>query len=142
MMASPTEQEIRDYQKGRAQLGLLPVPPTLLLPFRFGEQPWSEATFTPHLVPEDRRPAGLELQEGQGLALQVALVDADTGLVRALRLIGLPTELSRRLLEETRALESSPWPGEAAYDRHINRLFASMTSEDIARAAEIWTIAP
>ena len=135
----PTPKERRDVQGGTLRIGLLTLPPTLLVPFRFGSMPWSEATYSPHLVPPERRPA-LDLAPDHRLLAQIALVDADTGLVEGLRAVALPPEMSRRLVEETQRLLEAPWPGRAAYDAWLNRLFASMSSEQIAKTAETWTL--
>lgn len=115
-VASPTREEVREVRKGRLSIGLLSIPPALFIPFRFGEMPWSEAVYSPHLLPEERRPGLRRLCEirfapGTGLLLQVVLVDASTGIVLVLRGLGLPTKLSEELLKEVKRLEESPWPG-------------------------------
>ncbi|RTG93387.1 hypothetical protein [Thermus scotoductus] len=67
-------------------------------------------------------------------------MDASTGIVLVLRGLGLPTKLSEELLKEVKRLEESPWPGEAAYHRHINGIYARFSSEELARHAEIYRV--
>lgn len=64
---------------------------------RFGTMPWSDAPWQASLQRlAGAEPGLVDMPEGQRLMVQVVLVDADNGSVRALRvLVGEPVSVSR-----------------------------------------------
>jgi hypothetical protein len=89
----PADWEVAAVQAGPAALGLAPLPPwgyvwTLAL-----DQDWNlEAPYTPMAdQPGMREIAGAEPgTDGGAVAIHLQLVDADTGVLRAMRVLGAP----------------------------------------------------
>lgn len=83
----PARDEVRAFRKGRAKFALLEEGPVLFLLHRFGEAlPWSDAPYSIHLVPEERRQLPPALLGPHSRALLTAmLVDRSTGVIRGMR---------------------------------------------------------
>ena len=117
---NPTSRELHDYKKGRAEFSLAVVGPIISIAYRFGAQPWSDSTYNYWLTPADRRPEMLTTweKEAQRFLLQVVLIDASNGIVKALRAVTLSPEFSAALAIAARHQVEKGDPG-AAYDRTI-----------------------
>ena len=96
-----SNEEITDIRKGEYKFGLTMIEGVLFFTCSFGTSiEISDAPFHFGLYNDGRaKELPAEIPEGKGLALNVMAVDARTGTVKALRLIGLPTEFSRKLIE-------------------------------------------
>jgi hypothetical protein len=138
-MSQPTATEITSVGRAgsAAEFALVSRDDLVVLVYRFGSLPWSDAPYSWHLVPEDQRalPAPVGVAEPHDL-LQVILVDASTGIVRGLRVLAWPTSFSAAMRLAIRAQASRPWPGSAEYDRQLADLYdAYPHSRDLARIA-------
>lgn len=143
-LGSPTAREIRDLRQGPAQFALFVRQPVIVLLYRFGEMPWSDAPTTWHLVPEAERqrpPSATEagIREPHAL-LQLIVVDADTGLVRVLRACSWSPAFTAAVHLALAEQADAPWPGRAAYDAAVNAIYADYpTTERLLAAATIRT---
>jgi hypothetical protein len=98
----PTDSEIAAVDRGKCELGLYVESEVLAVCYRFGPGrgfgeglPWSHVLYSYHLVPKAERMNPLFFP-GEGL-LQIVLVDAAGGLIRALRLVSLPCGFAEAL---------------------------------------------
>lgn len=85
-LSRPSSTEIRDVKTGLAQFALLSADHVLMMAHRFGTMPWSDAPWEAsrqRLAGEE--PGLIEVTASQHLMIQVVLVDADSGVVRAVR---------------------------------------------------------
>lgn len=82
----PTAAEVEAVRRGRARFALYAQGDLLVLCSKFGDQPWADAPFSWHLLPEGEREGPPELTGDERIALQIILVDAATGIVHVLRL--------------------------------------------------------
>lgn len=116
--------DVQAVRTGSAAFALVEERPVVLLLYRFGRRvPWSDAPFSLHLVPEEQRSLPPPLSGEQRATLQVVLVDADTGLIRALRLLSFTPAFSRALHGAImRQAESSFDP--AVFDATLASLYA------------------
>lgn len=123
-MASPTAAEKRDLKSGLSQFVLFTEGDLLILLFRFGLQPWSDAPFSWHMEPEAERlpPPALTTPESR-ILLPVTLVDAATGLIAVLRAVTWSPDFSRTVEAAIRDQIARPWPGQASYDRQLADLY-------------------
>lgn len=135
--ASPEVREIREIRRGQAEIAVLVGPRAIWLLWRFGEGPWSDAPYSIHLVPEeDRTLPPLASETETRSVLQVVLVDAATGVLRAIRAVSLSPQVSATLDAAIRAQAAQPWD-EAAYDREIASTYArAPSSESLVRLAQ------
>src|SRR5947209_19360720 len=79
----PKASEIAAVKQGAAEFALSVVGDILFLVFRFGPQPWSDAPYTWWMVPADQRTPPPELAGEERVLLNVLLIDAGTGIIRA-----------------------------------------------------------
>lgn len=130
----PTDRETGAIRRDRMDLAVTAEGDVIILSWRFGTAPWSDAPYSWHLLPEAERvePA---TPEGNGALLSVVLVDASTGLVRAFRAVSMSAEFAAALEGSIREQILRPWPGREAYDRELARIYATSSSETIAGRA-------
>lgn len=120
--SAPTSSEIREVKNGLAQWAWISGQHAGLLLFRFGTQPWAD---TPYQAHRDQDPAV------PGNRIQVVLVDASTGIVRALR----ATTWSEEFTAEVRANVAAQLAGpanDAGAGAEIDGWYAYETA-DLAR---------
>lgn len=121
-------QETLGIRQGECEFALVTLPETpeaVWLLYRFPGVPWSDAPYTPHLLPAGERP-DLELFRNslERLFLQVVLVESARATVQAIRLVSLSPEFSRELLAAYLAAEAAPWDGLGDYQQKIARVYA------------------
>ncbi len=135
LLGAPSRSEVDAVAAGEAALALLWTPPVICLAYRFGPEgggiPWSDTPFTVHLVPEHERT--LPPAEDQAI-FRTVLVDAETGIVRSLRVQLLPAGFTGALHAAIREQAAAPWD-RAAYDAAVDRLLATHSSEQVAASA-------
>lgn len=121
---SPSEAEIKAVRKAPVHLALLVQPPIIDLVWRIdGIGDWSDCPYTWHLVPEQRR-AIPETASGQQRALlQIVLVDANTGMLRAIRAVTLPPHATTLLHTAIADQANRPWTRDG-YDQALHDLYA------------------
>lgn len=88
---SPNRRKMDAIRRGKDQFALVIGPDIFFLLYRFGKAiGWSAAPYWGIIIPNDERAVpAMDWPEG-GTVLRVVLVDAATGLVRALRSVALP----------------------------------------------------
>jgi hypothetical protein len=137
-LADPTDREVESVRQGPAEFALHVEPPMILLLYRFEPGiPWGDAPFSIHRVPEAERelPASLLTPEARAL-LHVLLVDASTGLLRAIRAVSLSAQFSAALHGAIRAQAIAEWDP-AKYDAKLSEIYNRAQSDALARAAEV-----
>lgn len=108
--------------------------------YRFGGQPWSDAPYSWHLVPAAERVLPPDpLGPDDRPLLTVILVDAASGLVRALRALSLPPPVAAPLHAAIRAQATAPFDP-TTYDLRLTALYAQypttprLLGQSVARA--------
>lgn len=127
-MRSPTAAEKRDFKNGVPQFKLAVANDIIFFLCRFGTGPWMDAPYYRHLS----RPYSLsEPAAGEGFALHAMLVDAATGVLVAQKLIGLPHDLSVKLLHAVNAQPEIP-----NYDTRLAMTYQLYTTQQLLEKAE------
>ena len=126
-------EEIRQVRTGAAEFTWTDGGEVAVLCFRFGTLPWMDAPNDPWNEPESRRgvPVG---DAGNGLALQVILVNAVTGIVQGLRLVSWPPGFAEAVRQTIRRQLAAPRDDLAA-GRRLNALYQLDSGAIAARAA-------
>jgi len=149
-MPAPSRREVRAWEAGPWEFGLVVRPELLFLLFKPGDMPWSDAPYSWWQVkrarPEEAT-APFELPNDTSRALLSAiLVDAETGLVRVIKAITFSPAFSRALhaaITEQMAAEAGgaegagPGPGASAYGAAVDRYYRIYPETDphlLARA--------
>jgi hypothetical protein len=91
-LRSPKARETEAVRRGKYQFALVSGPSVFFLMYRFGKAiKWSHAPCSWQLASGERQPAApAAMQAAMQALLRAVLVDAQTGLVRALRTVTLP----------------------------------------------------
>ncbi|GIW55376.1 MAG: hypothetical protein KatS3mg082_1780 [Nitrospiraceae bacterium] len=135
---SPSPQEVEGVRVGRADFGLFFEPPVILLLYRFaGACDWSDAPYSIHLVPQEERLAPEAVSPEARALLSVVLVDADTGLVRALRAITMSPGFTRLLHAAIAQQLAYHWDA-TAYDQALASIYRRFPeSRSLVRACKM-----
>lgn len=113
----PSESEINSIKSGNFKTGFYAEKNAIFMLFKFGSLQWMDAPYSVHLSKNLTR---FELFDGgQGLALHIYLIDAATGVLKAIRLIGLKTNFSIQLIEAVEKQKEMSFEG---YDININNI--------------------
>jgi hypothetical protein len=135
--ATPTAREVQAVRRGKAQFAWVDSEHAAVLAFRFGDGvPWSDAPYTPHREHPDT-PAGLP--EGDGhLMVVVVLVDAATGIVRAIRGVTWPPRFVAAVRRSVDRMLATPFSPQAA-DAALEALYARYpnTAELVRQRADV-----
>jgi len=143
--AGPSAREVTAVRNGEAEFALYAEGPLLVLLYRFGAPgegvPWSDATYAWHLAePAERDLPSADLEARFRALLQVMLIDADSGVLRAIRALSLGHEFTVALHGAIRAQAAQPWDS-AAFDRAVDRLYARyQTTEELLAVAQHRTL--
>jgi hypothetical protein len=133
-LASPTNKEVIDITKRPSAFALAVSGDVIFLCYRFGGQPWGDATYSIHLVPADQRTIPPVTSATEHALLTVILVCATTGYVRGLRAVTFPPAFTQALHSAIRQQAARPYPGQADYDAQIASIYAVHDSAGIASA--------
>ncbi len=129
---SPTEHEINSVKTGKLEVGLYSRDNILFFLCKFEGTPWMDAPYSIHLS----KPFFFDqMTETQGFGLQIFLVDARTGILKAMRLIGLSNDFSKKLRVAMEKQRMQPF-NKAAYNQIINALYANYTTKDLVDRAD------
>jgi hypothetical protein len=129
----PTSDEIWALRKGEMRAGILTVPSAILWLWQFcGPNKKPLLTFdSPYdirlLAPEQRNLMDIE-NERQRLLIQVHAID-DNGLLRGLRVISLPPDLTRRFFAAVMDQLACPVPSAIAMNAWMQREVTDLARE-------------
>jgi hypothetical protein len=110
----PSAGEIAGVKSGEIEVGFLVHRSVILFLYKIsGACDWSDAPYSWHRVPESERSIPLDRSDESRALLHVILVDATDGIVRALRVVTIPTDITRYLHTAIRIQAASPYgPGQ------------------------------
>lgn len=126
--AGPTRSEVESIREGDIRIGFLEKDGIIFMLFKFQNLPWIDAPFSVHLAQAEEP---VEVKEGTGYGLQIFLVDANTGILKVMRLIGLGTEWSRRFREVAMRQREVDFDARM-YDTKIQNIYRSFSSKELA----------
>ena len=135
----PTASEIQDVRTGKASFALAVDQDVLYFLSNFGEAThWDDSPFSIHLVPEEQRTLPpTELMPETRALLAVILVDASSGIIRAMRQVTLSPVFTAKLYDLIRAQAARPFPGQVRYDQQIAHYYRRYNSNQMATLAAV-----
>lgn len=114
-----THSDIRAIRRGPATFAFTVIDDIVFFLFEFGRAcPWSDNSYSIHLVPENERTIPPELAPGEQAVLTIILISAEDGIIRALRQISLVHDFSKALYDSIREQAHKPFT-QAEHDRQI-----------------------
>jgi hypothetical protein len=122
-MRQPTQTEVQAVKTGPAEFALVTEGILIVLLYHFAPIPWSDAPYSWHMTPADQRALPADVPDGSGALLTIILTDAATGIVKAIRAVGLSTDFTNKLHAAIRAQAARPFD-QTAYDDQLNRVYA------------------
>ena len=129
-MQRPTRKEVREFKNGRAKFRFIVKNGIIFFLSKFGTLPWMDAPY--HWMYAHFDGGWMEFPvEGTGIALHTMLIDAATGVLVAQKLIGLPTDFSRRLIT---AIQNQPEVKN--YYQQAGWVQAMWTTEQLVKESE------
>lgn len=124
----PSMEEIFAVRKARAEFALGLERDILFLFFRFGDRLWSDASYTYWLMPENQRSLPeAEATENTRARLNVILIDATSGLIKALRAVTFSPEFTGALHEAIRIQAENPVTP-AEYEAALSDVYGRWTT--------------
>ncbi len=131
---NPTANEIEQFKSEKSfEIRFTELYGVIAITAKIGNLNWMDALYTPHLSKNLTR---IQLpDENQGLNLLLILVDAITGEVKHLRILGLSTKFSRRLLGAVME-EITKEFDEEKYNNAINRIYSSYQTKQIVKLSK------
>jgi hypothetical protein len=133
-LAEPSADEASEVRSGTVSFAWIDGGPVSVLCFRFGALPWMDTPFEPWQLPASERgvPAG---DPNQYLLLQITLVDAATGIVRAMRVAPWTPDFGEQVRETLRRQLAAPGDHAAAV-RRVEAMYQK-SSQELAEEAEV-----
>lgn len=137
--AGLTEMEIEEVQTGECEFALDVESGIIFFLCRFGSQPWSDAPYTWHRVPEEQRvlPEPEATSDSRAL-LQVLLIDASTGILKAIRAVSLSPQFTRALHRAIREQSMAVFNQEK-YDADLAILYGRLSTKELLKRAILRT---
>lgn len=130
--ADPSEEEKKDITKGSFKYGYFREGNVILMLFRFGEQQWMDAPYSVHLSKNLTKLQGIT--EAQGFALNIYLINANSGIIEGMRLVGLNERLSKMLKEDIVKQNDLIYDG---FDIKLNEVYRKYTTKALVSMAKI-----
>lgn len=132
-LSAMTSQEAKKIRKGRIDFAIFEKGGIMFLLANIpGVIYWSDAPFHIGLYHDDRPEP--DIPEGKGLALTVIGLDANNGQIKAIRLIGLGTYISREMVRIMREQKTSP-TNRIEHVLKINKIYSKYSCDQMAKEA-------
>ena len=135
-LSDMTDKEAEKIRKGKIEFAVFEKGQIMYFLVRIvgvidgGDAPFHYGLYTD----PEKRPIP-EIEEGTGLGLTVVGVDARNGRIKALRLIGLGTDISRKMVSIMQEQKEQPIDRED-YNRKIERTYRSYTYKEMLKMAD------
>ncbi len=127
--------EVQSVKTGEAQFGLVVKDDVILLVFKFGAIPWSDASYTWHRVPENERTLPSEdLGAEERAQVTTFMVNADTGILLAIRQTSFSHDFTVKLHQAIRE-QSAKTFDQVLFDRQLRKLYSQYQSKDLLKLA-------
>lgn len=133
--SDPETEEVAQFKEGQPfEIKLTTIYGVMMISVKIGNLNWMTAPYSPHLSKGNTKfqlPA-----DGQGLALTICLVDAATGELKSMRLVGLSTDFTRELFKETMTQKMSPFDIDE-YDYNIKKAYLRHSTKAIVKMSNV-----
>lgn len=133
-LQSPTSEEIWQFKSGKDfEIKFTELYGIIMITVKIGNLNWMDAPYTPHL---SQNLTKFQLpNEGQGLGLTLILIDAATGEIKHIRILGLSEKFTKRLFGAVMEYKVRPF-SKAQFDDSVNRVFATYKTSQIVKLSK------
>jgi hypothetical protein len=140
----PTAAEIENVENGNFELALYVEKDIIDILFSFGKETlWSDAPYSWHINPIESREIPPVLENGcvYVIPFHIFLVDASTGIIKALRTILLSHEFASELFSAIDAQIQMPYD-EAIYNAHVDTMYRKFSAKDLVFRSRARMVVP
>ena len=124
----PTEGERKSMSNGSPlEIRLITMRGIMLFLMKFGDMPWMDAPYTPHLSKGD---ISIGQEDGKGLATTIQLFDRGTGELLVQRLVGLNEEMTKKIAREIDDMKKKPFD-QIDYADNLRQIYGAYTTKDL-----------
>ena len=130
IFGGPTEKEKKSMSNGSPlEIRLITMRGIMLFLMKFGDMPWMDAPYTPHLSKGD---ITIEQENGKGLATTIQLFDRGTGELLVQRLVGLNEETTKKIAREIDELKKTQF-NQIDYADNLRQIYGAYTTKDLVK---------
>ena len=131
---SPTQSEIEQFKSGKNfEIRFTEIYDVIMITVKIGNLNWMDSPYSPHL---SKNLTKFELSnEGHGLGLTLILIDAITGEIKHIRLLGLSERFTKRLFGVVMEQKVSEFSVEK-YNSTINRIYSIYPTTQIVKMSK------
>lgn len=133
----PTQEEIQTFKEGDVSIALAELKNTLFVISRFGNLSWMDTPYSTQLSSTEKSfPA---LSEKQGFAVDCFLVDQESNLLTAHRLIHLDNAFSKKFANIMMADQKKEGFTREGYAKAVQEVYANYSTRDLLGLSMIRT---
>lgn len=128
---NPTTDEIEQFKSGaNFEIRFTELHLVIMITVKIGNLNWMDAPYTPHL---SHNLTKFQLpNKGQGLGLTLILIDAITGEIKHIRLLGLSEMFTKRLFGVAMEHKAKHF-NKMEYSNSLNRIFSTYQTNQIVK---------
>ena len=130
----PTQQEIQEIKQGKLQFGMFVKEGIIFILSKFGSMSWMDAPY--HVALSKNLTALQDIDEGKGYGCHIVLADTATGEIKAMRLVGLSTQYSKKLKANIESQKEQNF-NELDYARKLNKIFNTYSTKEMVNYSEV-----
>lgn len=132
----PTASEVAAVDSGQGfEIRFVTIGGIIWILTKCGSLNWTDSPYNPRLSSEI--PVPESITDGAGLSLMLVMLDSRDAIVKSVRLIGLGTDFSRRLLSEVQEVRKQTMTIMQA-SLSIQRTMASYPTSKLVKMAPTW----
>lgn len=128
---SPTENEVAQFDPSeRFEIRFVQLYDIIMVTAKFGDIPWMNMPYTPHL---SRNLTGVNVPEDdEGLMLQIFLFDTATGELKKIRVVGLGNRFTKNLFKAVLEVKAKSFDF-GVYNRAVDAIYAAHTTNQLVK---------
>ena len=131
---NPVQEEIEQFKAGKNfEIRFTELQGVIMITAKIGNLNWMDAPYNPHL---SKKLSKFELpNENQGLGITLVLVDAMTGEIKNIRLLGLSEKFTKQLFGIAMEQKMEDFDM-IEYNKSINRIYSMYSTEEIVKISK------
>lgn len=133
---NPTQKEISQFESNKSfEIRFVELHSIIIITVKIGILNWMDAPYTPHL---SKNLTGLQIpNKGEGLSLTLILVDAITGEIKHMRILGLSELFTKNLFCATIDHKAQSFNVEK-YNNSLAKIFSTYTTNEIVKLSKCY----
>lgn len=133
---NPTPEEIEQFKsESPFEIRFVTLKNIMMMNTKIGNLAWMDAPYTPHLskgLSKFTMPSA-----GEGLGLMLMLIDARTGEIKTMRLLGLSEKFTRKFFADAMEIKMKEFD-EQQYRRSLSDIYRGYSTEKLVKMAVVY----